>query len=250
MASTTDSCELANLEKDELIRIVGMFFGHVVTHYGLWFGQAVSRLGVQEALCLEDSVAQRHFQSMMARLAPHFNIDVRDGIPTLLFEKSSEDLLLLIKDIAKTWVTGDGLWFQAVEKPHGMTVAKAVNDSCWSIFERMEAYKIRLLLGTQVQHPLLLLEQALRFRIYSSINSYSAKWEPDGALIFTMTECRVQSARRRKNMDDYPCKSAGMTEHSEFALGIDPDIVTECVYCPPDKVPERAFCSWRFRLRS
>ena len=247
--SKIKSYEIVDLDNEELIKVVGMFLGQVVTHYGIWFTQAALKLGVPETLVLEKSVVQRHFQSVMARLAPHFNIETRDGIPAILFEKSREELLLLISDLAKTWVTGDALWFQAIEAPYGMEPAKAVNDSCWSVFAQLEAYKIKSLLGLEGKDALDVLEQALKLRIYSSINAHSAKRDEDGSLIFSMTECRVQSTRLRKEMDDYPCKSAGMTEYTEFALGIDPNIVTQCLYCPPDRVPDQQFCKWRFSLK-
>lgn len=241
--------EIVDLGNDELIKIVGMFVGHVITHYGIWFAQAALKLGLSEALVSEHDVAQRHFQSAMTRLAPHFNIETRNGIPAILFEKSREELLLLISDIAKMWVTGDGLWFQAIEGPHGMGLAKVVNDSCWSIFARLEAFRIKRFLSVNEMDILDTLEKALKLRIYSSINSHSSERDEDGNLLFYMTECRVQSARRRKQMNDYPCKSAGITEYTEFAFGIDPRIITECVYCPPDRVPDQQFCAWRFSLK-
>ena len=241
--------EIVDLGNDELIKIVGMFVGHVITHYGIWFAQAALKLGLSEALVSEHDVAQRHFQSAMTRLAPHFNIETRNGIPAILFEKSREELLLLISDIAKMWVTGDGLWFQAIEGPHGMGLAKVVNDSCWSIFARLEAFRIKRFLSVNEMDILDTLEKALKLRIYSSINSHSSERDEDGNLLFYMTECRVQSARRRKQMNDYPCKSAGITEYTQFALGIDPRIITECVYCPPDRVPDQQFCAWRFSLK-
>ncbi|MGC8659850.1 MAG: DUF6125 family protein [Desulfomonilaceae bacterium] len=243
------SYEILDLDNDGLIRLAGMFLGHVITHYGIWFTQAVLRFGVADTVTMEEKVARRHFEIAMARLAPHFNIETRDGLPAILFNKSREELLLLISDLAKTWVTGDGLWFQSIEDPHGMAMAKAVNDSCWSIFARLEAYKIKSFLGPEDKDSLSYLEQALKLRIYSSINSHSVKRDEDGSLIFSMTECRVQSARRRKEMDDYPCKSAGLTEYTEFALGIDPNIVTECLHCPPDRASDQDFCAWRFSLK-
>ncbi len=64
-----------------------------------------------------------------------------------------------------------------------------------------------------------------------------------------MNECRVQSARKRKGLDDYPCKSAGLVEYAYFARSIDDRIQTECIGCPPDPHPEDWYCAWRFTLR-
>lgn len=49
--------------------------------------------------------------------------------------------------------------------PHfGMNEAKAVNDFCWSVFGRMEAFKIRKLLGPGAGRGLPALKKALEFR--------------------------------------------------------------------------------------
>ena len=61
-------------------------------------------------------------------------------------------------------------------------------------------------------------------------------------------ECRVQAARKRKGLPDYPCKSAGMVEYPAFARTIDSRIRTECVGCPPDDHPAEWFCAWKFTL--
>ncbi len=64
-----------------------------------------------------------------------------------------------------------------------------------------------------------------------------------------MMDCRVQSARKRKKLDDYPCKSAGLVEYTTFAETIDSRIHTECIACPPDKHPDDWYCSWRFTIK-
>ena len=66
--------------------------------------------------------------------------------------------------------------------------------------------------------------------------------------MFRMDDCRVQSARKRKNLPDYPCKSGGLVEYASFAETIDPRIRTECVGCPPDAHPAEWYCAWKFSL--
>jgi hypothetical protein len=113
----------------------------------------------------------------------------------------------------------------------------------------VEAFKIRQYLELGEAGGLEALEKALKLRIYASINAHSVSWSDDGALLFTMTECRVQSAPSRKDLEHYPCKTAGIVEYTHFAKGIDPRIKTECVWCPPDRVPDEEFCTWRFSLQ-
>jgi hypothetical protein len=81
------------------------------------------------------------------------------------------------------------------------------------------------------------------------INVQSIVEETEDSFVFQMNECRVQAARKRKGLADYPCKSAGLVEYAYFARAIDPRIETECVGCPPDAHPEKWFCAWRFTLR-
>ena len=54
-----------------------------------------------------------------------------------------------------------------------------------------------------------------------------------------MNDCRVQAARKRKGLADYPCKSGGLVEYRSFAETIDPRIRTSCIACPPDDHPRR-----------
>ena len=243
------SFEIENLEHADLIRLIGIFLGHVTIHYGIWFTEASRIIGLERTLECENNIVHRHASGAIKRLAPHFRSHIEDDISTIFSTKPRNELLILIRDIAKTWVAGDGLWFQAIEGKEGMALAKNVNDSCWSIFARLESFKILDFLGIDGNGGLDTLDKALRLRIYSSINSHSSEWDQEGNLLFRMIECRVQQARRRKGMPDYPCKSAGIREYTEFARGINPDIVTECVWCPPDEVPDSHFCAWKFRLK-
>ena len=91
------------------------------------------------------------------------------------------------------------------------------------------------------------LAEALSFRMYSFVNKQEHELKDD-LLIFRMLDCRVQSARRRKGLPDFPCKSVGIIEFSGFANAVDPRIATTCVACPPDDLAEDEFCTWAFRL--
>ena len=66
-------------------------------------------------------------------------------------------------------------------------------------------------------------------------------------LRFTMDRCRVQDARRRKGLPDFPCRPVGIVEFTTFARTIDPRIVTTCLHCPPDPSAGTA-CAWEFAL--
>jgi hypothetical protein len=63
-----------------------------------------------------------------------------------------------------------------------------------------------------------------------------------------MNDCRVQAARRRKGLPDFPCKPVGLVEYGNFASSIDPRFLTECIACPPDPHPDQYWCAWKFTL--
>ena len=84
--------------------------------------------------------------------------------------------------------------------------------------------------------------------MYAFINEQSIQDDGENAIIFQMNNCRVQAARKRRGLPDYPCKSAGMVEYPYFARAIDSRIRTECIGCPPDPHPDAWFCAWKFSI--
>jgi len=131
-----------------------------------------------------------------------------------------------------------------------MNDAKRCNDSCWARFSPFEAAAIKKFLNLEEHPGLEGLKQALGFRLYGMINTQSIAQEEDNSFIFQMNVCRVQAARSRKGLQDYPCKSAGLVEYTYFARAIDERIVTECIGCPPDEHPQEWYCAWKFSLDS
>jgi hypothetical protein len=71
-----------------------------------------------------------------------------------------------------------------------------------------------------------------------------------GRAVFVMRDCRVQAARQRKGLPDFPCKTVGIAEYTGFARTVDPRIETRCIACPPDPHPADAWCSWEFIIRN
>jgi hypothetical protein len=127
--------------------------------------------------------------------------------------------------------------------------AKRTNDTCWTRFSPMEAHSIRRFLNLGEKPGLEGLEQALNFRLYALVNTQATVRESKISLAFYMNECRVQAARKRKGLEDYPCKYGGMAEYPAFAKAIDPRIETQCIGCPPDAHPKEWFCAWRFIIK-
>jgi hypothetical protein len=167
----------------------------------------------------------------------------------LSFEEfSREDLVKLIEMHAKNWLAHDGCWFLASEEKYGMEVAIELDKRSWEKFTVAEAKRIMETFDIKVGGGLEALAEALKYRLYATVNKQESELVLPNKLIFTMINCRVQAARRRKNLPDFPCKSVGIVEYSGFASTIDPRIKTKCIYCPPDKHNQPLHCQWEFTL--
>lgn len=161
---------------------------------------------------------------------------------------SREELVAFIRDLSKRWLAHDGLWFQAAEQNYGMEAAIELDRMAWEKFTVIEAKRIMKLLDLPQRGGLTALARALKFRLYAFVNEQEIIWVNPHKLIFQMNNCRVQSARQRKQMPDFPCKSVAIVEYTEFARTIDPRIKTTCIACPPDEHPSEYFCAWEFTL--
>ena len=211
-------------------------FHRIILHHGLWFAETIHQLGPEKAMEILDNVLTRSFQIQATRMG--------DFIMDMPVERKKR----LARELAVNWLANDGIWFQAIEKREGMNDAKRCNDSCWGQFSPVEAHSIARFLSLPPSPGLEGLKKALQFRLYAHINTQSFVDDSPSSFIFRMNECRVQVARKRKGMADYPCKSAGLVEYTYFARTIDPRIKTECVACPPDEHPGEWYCAWRFYI--
>lgn len=159
-----------------------------------------------------------------------------------------EKLIGIIVDFAKNWLAHDGLWFQAVERECDMPTAIKLDTQAWEKFTRIEAQRIMARHDIPENGGLEALKKALQYRLYSVLNEQAITEETEKSFVFKMVDCRVQSARKRKNLPPFPCKSVGIVEYTEFAKTIDPRIKTECLACPPDKEKRDYYCGWRFSI--
>ncbi len=159
-----------------------------------------------------------------------------------------EELIRIVLDDAKYWLAHDGLWFQAVEAAHGMGAAVEADRAAWEKFTVVEARRIMERLGMKPGGGIPALLEALKHRLYARLNEQEALEVTPTRAVFRMVDCRVQSARRRKGLPDFPCKSVGIVEYTEFARAIAPRIRTRCIACPPDAGARDFYCAWEFTL--
>ncbi|MGC2195877.1 MAG: DUF6125 family protein [Terriglobales bacterium] len=159
-----------------------------------------------------------------------------------------EDLLRALEMFAKNWLAHDGCWFLAAEERFDMETAIELDACSWKRFAGAEARRIMSTFDIPAGGGLEALERALSLRFYAVINTQRTEWSEDRKrLHFFMDVCRVQEARRRKSLPDFPCKSVGTIEFETFAATIDPRIHTTCVHCPPDAISGQ-YCGWEFTI--
>jgi len=238
----------SSLDKNSKSRLIVDMLTRIVVHYGLWFTEVRHQMGMEKALEVLDNATQKSVAIGLKRFSDVLDFEIEDGLPKALLDMDDEKRQALMGAVAKNWLVNDGLWFQSIENDNGMNDAKRVNDSCWAQFSPYEAFAIKKFLKLDDECGLAGLKKALNFRMYSLINEQSFVDEGPQSFVFQMNDCRVQSARKRKKLDDYPCKSAGLVEYEYFASAVDKRIKTECIGCPPDDHPEEWFCAWRFTM--
>lgn len=174
--------------------------------------------------------------------------DYYETLRQRLLALPKERLVGMLEDAAKNWLAHDGLWFLAVEEACGMETAIQCDIRAWEQFSAIEARRIMERHNIPAGGGLKALEAALGYRLYAYLNVQETLWVDERTLVFRMNDCRVQAARKRKGLPDFPCKPVGQVEYEVFARTIDPRIRTRCIACPPDPHPEEYWCAWEFTL--
>lgn len=219
-------------------------------HYGLWFQATQAQMEHDRFAPAERRVFGRTLANVMARLgnALGFQVDPR-GLPLQVRAMDQTQLAQAVRALVVNWYVGDGIWFQELEGLYDMDLAKRANDSVWARYAPYEAEHIRLFLGLPAACGLQGLRSALPLRSAALINDYAYQWDEDGSLVLRVDQCRIQTARQRRGLPPYPCKSAGLVEHVFFARALDPRITVQCLGCPPEPHAGYWCCAWRFSLR-
>jgi len=239
--------DLEELNQSELAQFIVDVIRRAILHYGIWFNEVQHQLGLEEAVLIEEKVSTKIFPIYINRLSKVLGFEVENGLPLQLVNMPKKKLIDLIDAMSINWLANDGVWFQAVENRHDMYTSKRCNDTCMTRYSPLEASMIKSFLDIPDQGGLDGLEKALEFRLYARINKQTIE-KREKELIFKMVTCRVQEARKRRGLEEYPCKSAGLVEYITFARTIDSKIKTECMGCPPDEHPDQWACGWRFYL--
>lgn len=242
--------EQANQSKRALIDRFYDSLHLTILHYALWFREAEHQIGLDKAIMADNTVWKQVLPITINRLTEKLNLPGQDGTPESLTRLSEKELIELLEEMAKNWLACDGVWFQTIEKDYDyeMYTAKRINDTNWVRFSYIEGKMLMKRLNLPENGGIPALKEALKYRQYALINLYETIEISDNKIIFHMNDCRVQSARKRKGLPDYACKSGGIAEYTRFAEAIDARIKTRCIGCPPDPHPEEWWCAWEFEM--
>ncbi len=241
--------DINDCTSEEKAALILDLFHRTTMHNAFWLAEAIHQYGREKAYEIMKIAYKRSYGIQLKRLTIFFGGEVNDEkLPLSLVNMTDDKKAGLMEALSINWLANDGVWFQAIEKNRGMSEAKRCNDSSWANFSPFEAISIKHFLNLPDQPGLEGLKTALQFRLYAFINKQSIVNETENSFEFLMNECRVQVARKRKGLQDYPCKSGGLIEYTSFAEAIDSRIKTECISCPPDAHPDEYYCSWRFYI--
>ena len=235
-------------DKKQIAEMILDFMHRTMMHYTFWYSEAEHQFGREKAFEILDAAWKRSYAVQMRRFSKLFDFEMEDNIPKPLLDLPKEKLEEIRKGVTVNWLANDGVWFQSIEFTRGMNDAKRANDSTWAQFSPFEARTIKKMLGLGEYPGIEGLKKALQYRLYNYVNKQQIIDEGPNSFFFKMLECRVQLARKRKGLPDYPCKSGGLVEYTTFAETIDPRIKTMVVSCPPDPHPDDFFCAWRFYI--
>ncbi|MDQ1239765.1 MAG: hypothetical protein QG577_1951, partial [Thermodesulfobacteriota bacterium] len=110
--------KMHDLSREELSGLLGILVGNVLVHYGMWFSETVRRVGLNNAVQLEQEAFQKYGPLAMTRLEPTIGAHPSQTLTDQIAQEKQEDLREILGNLAKTWVIGDGCWFQGVEAVH------------------------------------------------------------------------------------------------------------------------------------
>ena len=160
----------------------------------------------------------------------------------------SEQLVgLLLAQMRNLW-TVDGLYFLGIEEAFGTKAAVDIDQKVWEVMGKLEARRLRELLGVE-SGGLAAMLGGLRLTSWALDLEHKEVAAGKGRAIFRNRSCRVQNARLKKGLGEFPCREVRLGYLRSFAREFDPGIEVNCNLCPPGAHPENLWCEWEFSIR-
>ena len=160
----------------------------------------------------------------------------------------SRDMLIdIIHVLGRNWLTVDGLWYQIIERELGPETAVRFDKEMWARQSLAEARRIKKAIGITEKGPLAVAKANLFLTSYFNDKfDFEIKKVGSDRVIQTCIHCAIQERRIEQGQGPFDCKEVGLTERTNFAEVIDPEVKVKCLTCPPDPRPDTHWCQWEF----
>ena len=165
-----------------------------------------------------------------------------------LMELPKEKLIdLLFTHIRDIW-SEDGLYFIGIEKKCGTDMAIEIDREVWAVMGKIEARRLKDILDINGTDIAALVETLKHSDWWLDLEK--KEYEVDGnRAVFRNKECRVQLTRIKKGLGEFGCKNVRWGFLKNFVKEFNPNILVNCLVCPPDKHPEDVWCEWEFSIK-
>ena len=171
--------------------------------------------------------------------------DGREADKHLLAALPNDKILeFIFMHLRNLWAV-DGLCFLGIEEKWGTDEATEIDKNVWKVMGKIEAKRLKQFLKNNSPDISSMIE-ALRLSSWSLVIEDKEYEIGENEAVVRNTNCRVQNTRKKKGLSEFPCKPVRFEFLKAFAKEFSPDIVVDCLVCPPDNHPHNLWCEWKF----
>ncbi len=165
-----------------------------------------------------------------------------------LMNMPKEQLIELMFTHLRNMWSVDGLYFVGIEDKFGTEAATEIDANVWSVMGKLEARRLREVLGFEPDNIEAISNYIKATGWHLDLEDVELEIS-DNKIIERNIDCRVQSARLKKGLDEFPCKPVRFGYLQSFFKELNPNIEVQCNQCPPDVHGDELWCEWQIWLK-